>query len=465
MLQHVKKLKENKLKSNSFSVWLVFFVLLASIQLFANDTIPDSAVYKVYQLDIKEEIAPPVWHLTQKAFDEALAGNYDLVFIHMNTYGGLVDVADSIRTAILNSNIPVYVLIDNNAASAGALISIACDSIYMVSGANIGAATVVNQTGEAMPDKYQSYMRSMMRSTAEATGRDPQIAQAMVDPRIKIPGVIDSGMVITFTTSEAILNHFCQAQVESIEEIMARNGIENFKIEKQKLRSSDKIIRFLINPMVSGILIMLIVGGLYFELQTPGIGFPLGAAIIAALLYFAPFYLEGMLENWEIIIFFVGIIFLAVEIFLVPGFGFFGITGIVLIIASLALAMVDNDGFAFTIPNIEAILEALFIVLGASIMGLILAFYISKKIFATSSNTHLTLSTTQQRNDGFGIDIQAYKNAIGSTGIAYTVLRPSGKVKIDDSLYDAVSMVSFIEKGDKIKVVAYENAQLLVKKI
>ena len=424
----------------------------------------DSTLYKVYQLNIKEEIAPPVWHLTQKAFEEAHEQDYDLVLIHMNTYGGLVDAADSIRTAILHSDIPVYVLIDNNAASAGALISIACDSIYMVAGANIGAATVVNQTGEAMPDKYQSYMRSMMRSTAEAKGRDPEIAQAMVDPRIEIEGVIDSGMVLTFTTSEAIANQFCQAEVKNIDDLLSRAGVEKYEIYRQELKASDKIIRFLVNPMVSGVLVMLIIGGLYFELQSPGIGFPLGAAILAALLYFAPLYIEGLVENWEIVIFFVGIILLAVELFVIPGFGVFGVSGIVLIFLSLALAMVDNDGIHFTMPDVTAIVHALIIVSISSFLGLFGSFYLSKKLFATNSSFNLALSATQPREEGFGIEEQTYTNTMGKLGKAYTVLRPSGKVKLEGVLFDAVSAVGFIEKGDEVEVIGYENAQLLVKK-
>ena len=119
-------------------------------------------------MDIKDEIGPEVWRLARKSFDLAGQEKADYILIHMNTYGGMVVYADSLRSMILNSRKPVWVFIDNNAASAGALISIACDKIYMREGANIGAATVVNQTGEAMPDKYQSYMRSMIRSTAEA---------------------------------------------------------------------------------------------------------------------------------------------------------------------------------------------------------------------------------------------------------------------------------------------------------
>ena len=126
----------------------------------------------VYKIDIKKEIDKTSQIYLSKGLAEAQSLEADAILIHLNTYGGLLDAADSMRTAILYNQIPVYVFIDNNAASAGALISVACKNIYMRKGASIGAATVVNQTGEGMPDKYQSYMRSMMRATAEAHGRD-----------------------------------------------------------------------------------------------------------------------------------------------------------------------------------------------------------------------------------------------------------------------------------------------------
>jgi membrane-bound serine protease (ClpP class) len=185
----------------------------------------------VYKLNIKQEITPGMWRQTKQAFEAADTLGADIILIHMNTYGGTVIDADSIRTKILQSNIPVYVFIDNNAASAGALISIACDSIYMRPGGSIGAATVVNQTGQAMPDKYQSYMRSTMRTTAEAKGKVPvvegndttyngggipRIAEAMVDPSIYIEGVIDTGKVLTFTSGEAVQYGFCDGLAENI---------------------------------------------------------------------------------------------------------------------------------------------------------------------------------------------------------------------------------------------------------
>lgn len=446
-----------------FTILIVFGFISISISQ-TNDTIQKKQKL-IYQFEILEEIAPPVWHKTQKAFAEAKEMNADLILIQMNTYGGMVDMADSIRTKILNCPIPVYVFINNNAASAGALIAIACDSIYMVPGSNIGAATVVNQTGQAMPDKYQSYMRSMMRSTAEAQGRDPQIAQAMVDPRISIPGLIDSTMVLTFTPSEALVNGYCEAELKSIPALINRLQLKDYVIKKQELKFTDRIIRFLINPMVSGILIMMIVGGIYFELQTPGIGFPIAAAIFGAVLYFAPHYIQGLADHWEIIIFIIGLILLAVEIFVIPGFGVSGVLGIVFVVSALALATIRNVGFDFTIPDFTKFIYAVLYVSVASVGGLALSYYFSLKLFGTSQFGEFSLATTQQKADGFSIKDLGYQKMIGEKGFAYTVLRPSGKIKIENSYYDAVAKIGYIEKGDRIKVVAYENAQLIVMKI
>lgn len=451
----------------SYVRYIWFIILTISLPMFAQQTPGDtinSAKKIIYQFNIQEEIAPPVWHKTQKAFDEAKAQGADLILIHMNTYGGQVDAADSIRTKILNSSIPVYVFIDNNAASAGALISIACDSIYMAPGSNIGAATVVNQTGEAMPDKYQSYMRSMMRSTAEAKGRDPQIAQAMVDPRIAIPGIIDSGMVLTFTPSEAIANGYCQAEVKNIPELLNRLQIKEYSIQQQQLKATDKIIRFLINPLVSSILIMMIVGGLYFELQSPGIGFPLAAAILGAVLYFAPHYIEGLAAHWEIVIFIVGVLLLAIEIFVIPGFGVSGVLGILFIIASLALATVKNVGFSFNVPDFTRFIYALLYVSVASIGGLVLAYFLAKKLFGTTQFGEFSLMKVQNHDEGYSIKDNAYASMLGASGVAQTVLRPAGKIKIDNHFYDAVAKVGYIEKGEPVKIVGYENAQLIVVK-
>ena len=428
-------------------------------------TVSDSTTLPlIYVFDIKEEIAKPVWRKTQMAFDEAREQEASLILIHMNTYGGQVDMADSICTKILQSEIPVYVFIDNNAASAGALISIACDSIYMRPGANIGAATVVNQEAEQMPDKYQSYMRSMMRSTAETNGRDPQIAQAMVDPDVVVEGISEEGKVLTFTTMEAIENGFCEGEADSYQQVIKEySEIPDARVVVQKLSVTDKIIGILISPFISGILIMVIVGGIYFELQSPGMGFPSIAAVTAALIYFAPLYLEGLAANWEIAVFIVGLILVMVEVFAIPGFGVAGISGILLIVLSLSFSMVDNVGFTFSMEQGEKLFTAFMIVIIATTAGVFLSFFLARKML-TSQKLKFALNTVLDKNEGFISSENTTNSMVGRTGIAYTVLRPGGKVEIDNEIFDAVAETSFLEKGTPVIVTRYVNAQLFVRK-
>ncbi len=429
----------------------------------AIEKTPDKE-FLVYKFPIRENIAPPVVRTAEKALEEADSLGADFILIHMDTYGGMVDAADKLRTMLIQSPIPVIVFIDINAASAGALISIAADRIYMRPGANIGAATVVDQTGEEAPDKYQSYMRSMMRSTAEAKNRDPNIAQAMVDPLIEIEGVIEAGKVLTFTASEAMRWGFCEGIAENTEEVLKHAGLEEFKIFEQRLTFIDRFINFLVSPVVSGILIMLILGGLYFEFQTPGVGFPLLVSITAAVLYFAPLYIEGIAQHWEIALFIVGIVLIGVEIFALPGFGVAGILGILMIIVGLALAMVEIDGLDFTGVPVRDVLMAFLIVIIAFFVSLTTSFYISKKLFSTSHFGELALDTVQKTKEGYSSANPVMTTLKGKTGISTTMLRPSGKIEIDDEIYDATALTGFIDKGEKVKVVKYETSQVFVVK-
>lgn len=463
--------------------WLFLLVMIATLlKVQAQDSISQNPPEKeiVYVFEMKDMIGPGIWRQTQKAFEEADSVNADYIIIEMNTYGGLLDAADSIRTKILNEPKPVYVFINNNAASAGALISIACDRIYMRSGANIGAATVVNQTGEQMPDKYQSYMRSLMRATAESHGkdtiikgndtiykwkRDPLIAEAMVDSRTVVEGLVDSSRVLSFTTEEAIKYGFCEGKAENIEEVIKKAGIENYEVKRFTLTSLEKVIGWLVNPVVSGLLIMIIVGGIYFELQTPGIGFPIAAAILAAILYFAPLYLEGLAEHWEIVVFVAGIILIAVEIFAIPGFGIAGVSGIILAVTGLTLSMIDNIVFDFEYSNSgEYLFRSLFVVVISMIVAIIGSIYFSKKLLLDSPFRSLVLNSIQDKDEGFvGIDAKQ-STLTGKTGTAVTILRPSGKVEVEGDIYDAKSEIGYIDKGQSVKVVRHEATQIYVVK-
>ena len=457
-----------------------------NIQEYSNDSISIdgqgiTTPKRIYKFDITENIMPGTWRQTKKAFAEADSFNADLILLHLNTYGGTVLDADSIRTKILNSKIPVYVFIDNNAISAGALISIACDSIYMREGSTLGATTVVNQTGEKMPDKYQSVMRTMMRATAESHGknniisgrdttskwvRDPLIAEAMVDEKVIVPGLSDSTTVVSFTPREALKYGFCEAIVDSQEDIFNRHSINEYEIKEYKLNWLDHIIGFLTNPMISGILIMMILGGIYFELQSPGIGFPIIIAVLGAILYFAPLYLEGMAANWEILIFIVGLILIIVEIFAFPGFGVFGISGVVLSFTGLVLSLINNVDFNFEWVEPRSVIAAISTVSISFFGGIVICLYLAKKIFTTRTGifNKLALNTIEDTNSGFISIDQDMLQLQGKTGTAFTVLRPSGKVIIDGKVYDAMSNFNMIEQNDEIIVVKVETTQLYVEK-
>ena len=225
--------------------------------------------------------------------------------------------------------------------------------------------------------------------------------------------------------------------------------VQEYEIIEHKQTGTDKIIGFLINPFVSGILIMIIVGGIYFELQSPGVGFPLVASVIAALLYFAPLYIQGLADNWEIIIFVVGVILILVEVFAIPGFGVAGISGITLVVAGLTLSLIGNVGLNFSGVGMQAVATAFFIVIIAIFIALIASFWISKKLFTTTIFGHLALDSEQLKEAGFSVSDVKYKDMIGKEGTAHSVLRPAGKVMIEGDVFDATALTGYIDKGDE----------------
>jgi membrane-bound serine protease (ClpP class) len=246
---------------------------------------------------------------------------------------------------------------------------------------------------------------------------------------------------------------------------LKRIGILEYQLVEYQPSQLELIIGFLVNPMVSGLLLMVIIGGIYFELQTPGIGFPLAASVIAAILYFSPLYLEGLANHYEIFMFIIGLVLIGVELFVIPGFGVPGILGILMAITGLALSMVDNIGFDFTFTHGDELIQAFIIVFSALIGSLIISVYIGSRLLKTPLFDHLVLKTTQPANKGYtGVD-QNKKHLVGKEGIAATILRPSGKVEINEAIYDATAEIGFIEKGEPIKVIRFETTQLFVRKV
>lgn len=430
----------------------------------------------VYMLRLDDEIGSTTWRYTREALSEAREKGADLLVVHLNTYGGSVEHADSIRSALLRYPGPVVGFVDNNAASAGALIALACDSVYMHPGSSMGAATVVNgQDGQAMPDKYQSYMRGMMRSTAEHHGRvdgrwrrNPLIAEAMVDTRVVVPGLVDSTRVLTFTPDEAVRWGYADGKADDLNAVLSQLNIREYRLEEYHPTWLDNLIGFFTNPAVQAVLIMIIVGGIYMELHTPGLGFPAAASVIAAELYFLPMYLTGIASPWIVLLFLAGVVLLVLEVFVIPGFGVAGISGICCIAVSLVFAMLENFSFKLSDGGSMWDFSQLWRALGVFTLGLVMAIgpiaYLMSSRGPKWFKRRSMLEKSQLVEDGYiGVDMSV-GSYIGRKAVTVTDMRPVGKIEIDGETFDAVSDSGFLPKGTEVEVTRYVNAQLYVKK-
>lgn len=429
-----------------------FSALIISISAFCSDSL---TVF--YRIRLDQDIDPSSQRLVTLGLEKAREANADYILLDLDTYGGAVNAADSIRSAILRFEKPVLAFVNMQAASAGALISIACDSIYMKTGSSIGAATVVNQNGEVMPDKYQSFMRGMMRSTAEATGRDPHIAESMTD----------TANVLSLTPTEAIAAGFCEGicenEYEVVEQVIGDNAfvIKNMEDDMTWL---DRLIQLLLNPFLQSIFMMMIIGGIFVEIRTPGIGLPLVTAIVGALLYFAPAYIGHLAQSWEIVLFVAGLILIAAEIFVLPGFGICGISGIIAVVVALAFSMVDNlelfhwDGSL----NLRPIIQPLGIVVLSATCAIFGSVWIVRKLYDTRSFDHIALRKEMKAEEGFIGVASGMDELVGQNVTVFNDMRPGGKVITSDNriLEATLKFGGYASKGEILKVVAAEQGRL-----
>lgn len=432
-------------------------LILLSVVLHASDSL---AV--VYRIRLDQDIDQAAQRLVTVGLEKASKADADYVILDINTYGGAVNAADSIRSAILRFDKPIAAYVNMQAASAGALISIACDSIYMKTGSSIGAATVVDQTGKVMPDKYQSFMRGMMRSTAQANGRDPHVAESMTD----------TANVLSMTPTEAIEVGYCEGICESeLEVAQHMAGDKSFIIKNMEddMTLLDRIIQFLLNPLLQSIFMMMILGGIFVEIRTPGIGLPLITAIVGALLYFAPGYLGHLVASWEILLFICGLILIGLEIFVIPGFGICGITGIIAVIVSLTLSMVDNielfhwDGSI----NLEPLLMPLGIVIISASAAVFGSIWLVKKLYTTRSFDHIALRQEMKADEGFTGVVTGLEGLVGETVTVFTDMRPSGKaITSEGRIIEAtLKYGGYASKNEKLKVTDTEQGRLYCTKL
>jgi len=411
----------------------------------------------VYFAYIEGEIDLGLAPYITRVVNEAEENNASAIIFKINTFGGRVDAATQIKDAILSSKILTIGFINNRAISAGALIALSCNKIVMVPGSSIGAATVVDQSGEKVGEKYQSYMRSEMRSTAERNGRRTDIAEGMVDERVVIPGLTDSTHLITLTSEEAYKYKIADTLITDYKNVLAAFDLKNAEVIQVKSNWAEEVVRFLNNPIISSILIMIGFFGLMAEIKTPGWGLPGTAGLIALTLFFGSSYILQLASMLEILLFILGLILLLAEIFIIPGFGITGISGITLILVSIFLALLGSDPFL----DMRSVSMAIIQISASMVAALIGIFFLAKFLPKTSAFSRLVLAETQNADKGF-VSFPSDTNLIGKTGIAFTTLRPGGTALIDDKKVDVVADSEYIEKDKKIKVIRVEGIKVVV---
>ncbi|MBK9099540.1 MAG: nodulation protein NfeD [bacterium] len=433
----------------TFTKIFLFVLLISSL------IIPQKKVYVAYiEGDIDLGLAPYISRVVTDAEKE----DAEAIIFKINTFGGRVDAATQIKDAIISTDLLTIAFINNRAISAGALIALSCKKIVMVPGSSIGAATVVDQTGEKVGEKYQSYMRSEMRSTAEKNGRPVNIAEGMVDERVVIPGLVDSTQLVTLTSEEALEYGIADALLEHIDDVYSLFNLQHAEKISEKSNWAEDVVRFLNNPIISSILIMIGIFGLIAEVKSPGWGVPGTAGVLALALFFGSSYILQLASVIEILMFVVGLGLILIEVFVIPGFGVAGISGIILIVASLFLSMLGADPF-LDFNVVSAAIIKLTIGLAAA---LILIFLLAKFLPKSNLFKKFVLSEEEKAAEGYTSRTN-YAELLGAEGVAITTLRPAGTAEINGKRVDVVTDSEYIEHGKPIIVTAVEGMRIVVR--
>lgn len=330
---------------------------------------------KIYVVPVQDVIDLGIPSLVSRAISLAESNNADMIIFDIDTFGGRVDAATQIKDSISSTNIETIAFINRRAISAGSLISLSCDKIYMTDGATIGATSVVDMSGTKVSEKSQSYMREEMAATAEKSGKNPNIARGMVDEELSFEYLVvdgDSlkvddiegrkeGKLITLTTELALKYGIADGKGETIEELLSSLEIDEYDIITVDENWSENVVRILTNPTVSSLLTTFGTIGVISELYSAGWGIGGTIGIICLTLALGAGYLTQLASSTDILIILLGIILLLVEAVALPGFGIFGITGIIILFYGFYLLLIPDipvgpeiysealDGFSWAI--------------------------------------------------------------------------------------------------------------------
>jgi membrane-bound serine protease (ClpP class) len=410
----------------------------------------------VYRIPIEGVIELGLAPFVERGLRLAAAEGAAVVVLDIETPGGRVDAAERIVDAVNDSEVPVYAYINRRALSAGAMISLSAQGIFMRPGSVMGAATPVDGTGEEVSEKIVSAMRSSMRSLAEARGLDPAIAEAMVDADLEVPGVVDAGRLLTLTTSEAVEIGYARA-VNDWPELMQALGTEGNPVVDMEVNWAERVVRFLSHPIVAPFLLSLGFLGILIEIKTPGVGFAGAAGVIALALFFGSHLIIGLAGTEGLILFAIGAVLVLIEAFVIPGFGVFGILGIAGVLGGIYMSLLGG------IPTTEDYARAGTVLTSSVALLVVGSWFILRRMPANRRLTRLGifLGEATGRDTGY-VSSNKRDELIGMEGKAVTDLRPSGTGIFGKERIDVVSEQEWIEAGSPIRIVASEGYRHVV---
>ncbi|NUN16249.1 MAG: nodulation protein NfeD [Myxococcales bacterium] len=385
----------------------------------------------------------------------------------IDTPGGRVDAAVQIKDALLNASVPTVAWVHSEAISAGALIAYAHDFILFSEGGTMGAATPIQMGAEggaeAVGEKVTSYMRGVMRATAEAKGRDGDVAEAMVDRSIHVPGISPKGRLLTLTDKQALRFGVGDGAADSFDDVLGVMKLTGAKIEAAKPNWTEEVARVLTGPVVSSMLMSLGMLGIIIELTTPGFGLPGILGLGCLFLFFLGHYITNLAGFEELLLFGLGVGLLAVEIFVIPGFGIAGVLGIGLVAVSLVLMLIslpisvswDGGGL------LDAAAQVSLSILATAVMMLLFFRFFPKMRAANRLVLANQLGSLEVNTTTDGVD-EERSQWIGREGKAVGDLRPFGKASFSGQVVDVISEGQFVARGTSVRVILVENGQRLV---
>ena len=421
---------------------------------------------------IDRGLAPYIKRILKSAHDDET----HTVILEIDTPGGRLDSALEIKNAILGSTVPVVAFVNREAFSAGALIAIAAHKIYMTPGGALGAATPMEQSGIKADEKIVSAVRAAFRSTAEYRDRNPDIAEAMVDDSVVLEGIVEKGKLLTLTSGDALKLGFVDGEVEDLEELLEVLGLSDATVDRTSPSWAELVARFVTNPMLASLLISLGFLGLLSELMSPGFGLSgLGGIILLGVFFWG--HLLAGLAGWETVALVgLGLVLIGVEVFLVPGFGFAGITGIALSTVGLFFTLVGPE------PGAADFQRAVLTLIGSLtltvVSGFVILRYVSRgRLFGslvlrgslpagpgTKVGSRFSWNPMPQDNSSVAIG-PTRGSLVGTRGQTQTDLHPSGIALIDNQRLSVISEGGFIASGTTVEVIADEGYRRIVRPI